>query len=246
MSMITDESEGRLPASRPGGTPLDRAMPPRPAHQGLLPERSGRAEVARLAREVVTELGFDPRKVLARLVSRALPPFAYNRTRTALLRAIGVRIGAGSRIMGPLDITGCAGDPVDQLSIGEHTHVSGPLHVDLGAPVRIGSRVTIGHHVVLFTVDHEIGPSEARCGRGVVAPIVIEDGAWVASRVTVLPGITIGAGAVVATGAVVTQDVPPDTVVGGVPAQVLRHLPGDSAPATMSSRLSRMGSLRPQ
>jgi acetyltransferase-like isoleucine patch superfamily enzyme len=56
------------------------------------------------------------------------------------------------------------------------------------------------------------------------APITIEDGVWIASRVTLLPGVTVGTGAVVAAGAVVRRDVPPHTLVGGVPSRVLRDL----------------------
>jgi maltose O-acetyltransferase len=120
--------------------------------------------------------------------------------------------------------------------VGEDTFISGPLHVDLGAAVRIGSRVQFGHHVVLLTMDHEMGPPSARCGRLVAAPITIGDGVWIASRVTVLPGVTIGDGAVVAAGAVVTRDVAPDTLVGGVPAKLVRDLDVDAPESVRRSR----------
>jgi acetyltransferase-like isoleucine patch superfamily enzyme len=71
-----------------------------------------------------------------------------------------------------------------------------------------------------------------------VGPIRIEDGVWIGSRVTVLPGVTIGAGAVIAAGAVVNRDVPPDTLVGGVPARVLRHLDEPSPKSVRRSMLS--------
>jgi maltose O-acetyltransferase len=83
-----------------------------------------------------------------------------------------------------------------------------------------------------LTVDHEIGPSENRCGEVLVAPVIIGDGAWLASRVTILPGVTVGNGSIVAAGAVVTHDVPPNTLVAGVPARVVRDLPEESPPVS--------------
>jgi maltose O-acetyltransferase len=160
---------------------------------------------------------------MAKMVSRALPQFSFARTRTLALRAAGVRIGSGSGILGPIDITG-AGDIRELFSVGEDTFISGPLHVDLGARVHIGSRVQLGHHVVLLTINHEMGPSRARCGPQVAAPIHIGDGVWIASRVTVLPGVTIGDGSVVASGAVVSRNVEPNTLVAGVPARLVRIL----------------------
>ncbi|MBV4357845.1 hypothetical protein KTO63_11845 [Parasegetibacter sp. MAH-26] len=56
------------------------------------------------------------------------------------------------------------------------------------------------------------------------APITIEDGAWIGSRVTILPGVTIGEKSIIAAGAVVTKDVEPYTLVGGVPAKIIKHL----------------------
>ncbi len=148
-----------------------------------------------------------------------------------MLRAVGVRIGSRSLVMGPLDITG-PGRVQDLFSIGDDTFVTGPLHVDLGAAVRIGNRVRLGHQVALLTVDHEIGPSAQRCGDVLVAPVIIGDGAWLASRVTILPGVSVGNGSIVAAGAVVTNDVPPNTLVAGVPARVVRDLPAGAPPVS--------------
>lgn len=174
------------------------------------------------------ELAFDVRKVIGHAVSRALPHLSFNRTRTAVLRSLGVQIGARSLVMGPLHITG-PGSSVELLSIGEDTFVTGPLSVDLGAAVHIGNWVRLGHDVMLLTRNHQIGPSYFRCGLTEMGPIDIGDGAWIASRVTVLPGVSIGKGAVVAAGAVVTRNVAPDTLVAGAPAQTVRRLERDGA-----------------
>lgn len=82
--------------------------------------------------------------------------------------------------------------------------------------IRIGRNVNLSSEVALWTLQHDTADPEFGVSGG---PIVIEDRAWVSFRATVLPGVTIGEGAVVAAGAVVTQDVPPFAVVGGVPAR---------------------------
>jgi acetyltransferase-like isoleucine patch superfamily enzyme len=185
-----------------------------------------------LVRAGKDEAGFDPRQVLVRTITNALPHLSFNRTRTALLRASGVRLGDGALVMGPLNVTG-PGSLNELLTIGDDTFITGPLHVDLGAPVRIGSCVRMGHHVVLLTVDHEIGPAEYRCGRLVAAPITIGDGVWIGSCVTILPGVSIGSGAVIAAGATVVRDIPSNTLAGGVPAKVVRDLDAEMPPASV-------------
>jgi maltose O-acetyltransferase len=195
---------------------------------GALPGRVARAWLDETA-------SFETRRVVGRAISGVLPQFSFNRARTIALRATGVRIGKGSLIMGMLDVTG-PGDMRELFSIGNMTLISCPLHVDLGAAVRIGHRVQLGHDVVLLTIDHQIGPPEDRCGERRAAPIVIGDGVWIASRVTVLPGVSIGHGAVVAAGAVVSRDVPPNTLVAGVPARFVRHLGGEDAMAQSGVR----------
>ncbi len=151
------------------------------------------------------------------------PQQSFARTRTMMLRAAGVRIGPQSLVQGAVRITG-VGNPCSYLSIGTYTIITGPLHVDLAAPVVIGNCVRIGHDSSLITVNHQIGPKWLRAGTSEFGPIEIGNGAWLASRVMVLPNVRIGAGAVVAAGAVVTRDVPPNTLVAGVPARVIREL----------------------
>ena len=173
------------------------------------------------------ELGnVRPTKLAAELATAAMPHLCFIYLRTTTWRAAGLRIGERSRLMGSLHITGRASWQ-DNLSIGADTLLTGPLSVDLEAPVHIGDRVRIGHDALLLTVDHRIGEHDYRCGPSVARPISIGDGAWLGSRVIVLPGVSIGRGAVVAAGAVVTRDVPDDTLVAGVPARVVRSLSGD-------------------
>jgi len=195
-----------------------------------------RALADAVRRAGAAELTVHPRALVAHGVSCMFPQLTFSRTRTALLRASGLRIGARSRIMGELRITGHG--VMDLLSIGSDTLITGPLHIDLGATVRIGDGVQMGHHVTLLTIDHEMGPPEHRCGGRVVAPIVVEDGAWLASHVLVLPGVTIGRGSVVGAGAVVVHDVPRDTLVAGTPARFVRDL-NEVAPTSVRRQSTR-------
>jgi maltose O-acetyltransferase len=168
----------------------------------------------------------DLRRTGVGVVSRAFPQLSFSRMRTAALRAIGLRLGQRSLVLGPLRITG-TGDLTSLVSFGDDVVVTGPLHLDIGATITVGNNVYFGHDVALLTVDHRIGAFDRRCSTPENAPIVVGDGAWLAARVTVLPGVTIGAGAVVAAGAVVTRNVADNILVGGVPARVIRALSMD-------------------
>lgn len=182
--------------------------------------------LSRLWRMAVQEV--EPvlsRRVLAEVAS-TLPNSAFATTRTALLRAAGVRIGKHSLVQGELWLTG-VGNVCELLSIGDNTLITRRLHVDLGAPVRIGNYVRIGHDVSILTVNHAVGSRDFRAGPRFFGEITIEDGCWIGSRSTLLPGVVIGSGAIVAAGAVVSRSVPPDTLVAGVPARVIRELPAD-------------------
>jgi acetyltransferase-like isoleucine patch superfamily enzyme len=119
--------------------------------------------------------------------------------------------------------------PPFRTDFGRNTHVgqrvfinSGCVFQDQGG-VFIGDDVLIGHNVVLATLNHDMDP--ARRADMIPAPIRIGQGAWLGSNVTVLPGVTIGAGAVVAAASVVTRDVQAGTVVVGSPARVQGQVP---------------------
>ena len=87
-------------------------------------------------------------------------------------------------------------------------------------PVKIGNNVSIAGEVRIYTMQHDIDDPDFR---EVGAPVVIDDYVVLGTRVTLLPGVHIGKGAVVASGAVVTHDVEPYSVVGGVPATHIRY-----------------------
>ncbi len=87
-------------------------------------------------------------------------------------------------------------------------------------PLAIGNNVSIGGEVRIYTMEHDIDDPDFK---EVGAPVIIDDYVVVGTRVTILPGVHIGKGAVVASGAVVTKDVDPYTLVGGVPAKFIRN-----------------------
>jgi maltose O-acetyltransferase len=102
--------------------------------------------------------------------------------------------------------------------------VTTPLYLNASGRIDIGDRVTIGHHVMVITDSHRMSDPSRRGGERLSAPVTIEDGVWVGARVTILPGVTLGRGCVVAAGAVVADDVAPHTLVGGVPARKISDL----------------------
>jgi acetyltransferase-like isoleucine patch superfamily enzyme len=185
------------------------------------PKPSLFSRVARVAWEEVGPL--LSRGALAE-VAGVLPSSAFAITRTTLLRAAGATIGPQSLVQGRVRLTG-HGNPCQWLFIGRDTLITGGLHADLGAPLHIGNGVRIGHDVSFLTINHALGATWFRAGTSKFAEIVIEDGCWIASRATILPGVVIGRGCIVAAGAVVTRSVPPNTLVAGIPARAVRELP---------------------
>lgn len=106
------------------------------------------------------------------------------------------------------------------ITIGKNVFINSGCHFQDQGSIAIGDNTLIGHNVVLATINHDLNPANSR--KNHYAPINIADNVWIGSNATILPGVTIGEWAVVAAGSVVTKDVPPYTVVGGIPAKVMK------------------------
>lgn len=108
----------------------------------------------------------------------------------------------------------------ENIVIGPNCVIGDTAFLDGRQGIRIGRNVNIGSHVSIYTRQHDVDdPDFAEVG----APVLVADRSWVASHAIVLPGVTVGEGAVVAAGAVVARDVPPYTVVAGNPARPVRE-----------------------
>lgn len=189
----------------------------RPLIEAARPVRSG-SSLLRVVREELS--GVHLRLILARVLLWPLPMAAGGRIRSMALRAIGFRIGHGTLFAGMPLILGNR-DLYRNLVIGGGCWINIGCVFDLGALVTIGFGVSIGHQVLMLTSTHEIGASGHRASKLIRKPITIHDGAWLGARCTVMPGVSIGAGAIVAAGAVVTKDVPANAIVAGVPARLV-------------------------
>lgn len=108
------------------------------------------------------------------------------------------------------------------LQIGNNSRING-VHISVSRKVTIGENVRISPYTLILDDDfHRI---DDHFGIGKRKPIVIENNVWIASKATILKGVTVGEGSVIAAGAVVATNVPPYTVVAGIPAKVIKKIP---------------------
>lgn len=132
-------------------------------------------------------------------------------------RLIGKPVGEGFCLFPPFYT-----DYGQNITVGRHVFLNTSCHFQDQGGITIGDGTQIGHNVVLATLNHNEDPKRRR--ETIPAPIVIGKNVWIGANATITPGVTIGDGAIVAAGAVVTRDVPPNMVVGGVPARILREI----------------------
>lgn len=140
------------------------------------------------------------------------------RIRMGIFRLCGAQVGKNSRVFASTIFRS------SKFSIGQNSTMNYKCIVDNWDQVTIGKNVGVGIGVQLITSSHDFSRADLRAGAMSFAPVSIEDGAWIGSGAIVLPGVTVGRGAVVAAGAVVTADVAQHTLVGGVPARLIRSL----------------------
>ena len=118
----------------------------------------------------------------------------------------------------------CINNAVGDVIIGDHTRVG--LHNTIIGPVTIGDHVNLAQGITVTALNHNFADTDKRIDeQGVsTAPVVIGDDIWIGANAVVLPGVTIGHHSVVAAGAVVTKDVPPHSLVAGVPAKIIKQI----------------------
>ena len=165
------------------------------------------------------QLFFGQQRVFYILSFLLLDNARSGRLRAGLLRLNGATVGRGVNVRGNLQI-----QEGFRITLGDNVFINSGCLFDVSAPIVIGAGVQLAYQVALVTGGHSIGSADGRAGEHRPAPIHIGMGSWIGARAMILPGVTIGAGSVVAAGAVVTRDVPANTLVAGVPARVVRSL----------------------
>lgn len=118
----------------------------------------------------------------------------------------------------------CVNNAVGDVIIGDHTRIG--LHNTIIGPVNIGSHVNLAQGITVTALNHNFDDTNKRIDEQGVSttPVTIEDDVWIGANAVVLPGVTIGNHCVVAAGAVVTKNVPPHSLVAGVPAKIIKQI----------------------
>jgi virginiamycin A acetyltransferase len=157
---------------------------------------------------------------------RSLSEEARHNLVTAKLRRAGHALEPGVRIAPGSEISA-------RLTVGRHTGINGPAIVKGAAEVSIGRYAAIGAGLTVITSGHRMNGASVQLGLhhrhgwasmiADVAPVRIGNATWIGDRVILLPGVTVGDGAIVAAGSVVREDVPAFAIAAGVPATVKRR-----------------------
>jgi maltose O-acetyltransferase len=168
---------------------------------------------------------FRPRLVAANIAGSVLPPFVGSRIRAQLLRMAGLRIGRGTMFFGQPTILGEAQLSQD-LVIGKGCIFNLRCFLEVGARIEIGDHAALGPEAMILTTTHSLPDSSSsrRAAARYAKPVTIGSGAWLGARCVILPGVTVGRGAVVGAGALVNRDVEANALVAGSPARLIRYL----------------------
>jgi len=177
-----------------------------------------RDRIKRVAPQPVRELSQWRRDVWQDLRLRLLSDAGHlpsHRVRSALYRRVGLSLPRTSSIHWRAEFYA-----PERIVVGDYCTIGDSCFLDGRSGLIIGDSVNLGSHVTIYTREHDVdSPQFQETG----APVRIGDHAWVAGHAIVLPGVTIGRGAVVAAGSVVTKDVADFAMVGGNPARFIRE-----------------------
>lgn len=147
------------------------------------------------------------------MVLRFIGHVPSHHVRRFFYRLGGMHIGKGSTLHG-----GAIFYDTRNIHIGEDTIIGENAVLDGRARLTIGSHIDMASEVMIYNAEHDVTSEDFHA---IQAPVVIEDYVFIGPRAIILPGVTLGKGSVIGAGAVVTKDVAPFTIVGGVPAKLI-------------------------
>lgn len=111
-----------------------------------------------------------------------------------------------------------------ELEIGDNSGIG--MYSEMHGAIRIGNNVMMGHYCLFYSRNHAHSRTDIpmiKQGFEGVRPVIIGNDVWIGSRVTILPGVHIGDGCILAAGSVITKDAPPNTIIAGNPAKVVKQ-----------------------
>lgn len=155
-----------------------------------------------------------------RFVISKMPLTRCYSLKALMLSLMGVKVGKEVRVCSNAVFYGTN----TQLGAGTFVGFESMILSTFESSVSIGARCDIAPRCMILVGSHEIGDASRRAGLDISSSIKIEDGCWLCAGVIVKGGVTIGAGSIIAAGAVVVNDVPPNSLYGGVPAKLIRRL----------------------
>lgn len=171
--------------------------------------------------QLMDDMSNEARRITFRLNSAYHTP---DEVRAVLSELFGYKVPDTFRVFPPFYT-----DFGKNITVGEGVFINACCHFQDHGGVILGDGCQIGHNVVFATLNHGLAPEERVST--IPAPIILGKNVWVGSNATILQGVTIGDNAVVGAGAVVTKDVPANTVVGGVPAKFIKSIQTPLNPA---------------
>lgn len=180
-------------------------------------------------KRIIYSLIMNERECRPRFYIRILAPF-YQK------RALSSKIYSSVRMDTPpfhsfnigrrsvVESFSCINNACGSVKIGNDTRVG--MHNTIIGPVTLGNKVILAQGVVMTALNHSyLEPCMPIADQKVtLKEVVVEDDVWIGANATILQGVRVGSHSIIAAGAVVTKDVPPHTIVGGVPARVLKHI----------------------
>jgi maltose O-acetyltransferase len=141
-----------------------------------------------------------------------------NKIRVIMLKLYGLRIGNNSRISPKCFFGG------NKLTIGNNVFVNYDCFFDNLSTITIDDNVSVGMRVLFCTSTHEVCKTEKRAGKTYGKDISVGKGSWIGANVTILPGVKIGEGCIIASGSIVNSDCEPNSMYAGVPARKVKDL----------------------